>query len=73
MIFKKLVKLFKQIIFDFRATIMMHIRSYKESANSAIHSGNDEIFILVPTNIPIEISATSSMLSKKQLQYKYLD
>lgn len=43
---------------------MIHIHNYKQSANSEVHSDNDEIFIPVSTNIPKEISPTSSMLSK---------
>ena len=43
---------------------MIHIHNYKQSTNSEVHSDNDEIFIPVPTNIPKEISPTSSMLSK---------
>ena len=52
---------------------MIHIHNYKQSANSEVHSDNDEIFIPVSTNIPKEISPNFSKFlqcyQRAQLQH----
>ena len=43
---------------------MIHTRSNKQSANVEVHSTNNEILILVSTNIQIVLSPSSPVLSK---------
>ena len=42
----------------------IHTHSIKQSANSEVHSTNDEILIPILTNIPITLSPSSPVLLK---------
>ena len=44
--------------------MVIHISSNKQSANTEVHGTNNEILILVSTNIPIVLSPSSPMLLK---------